>query len=121
MISCSGEAPLTIESKGFSLEANSVFVDGISIDSITYASGVKLWRLEGALYVDGRNSTYSLLYDKNPKSKGARLMYSSPPDCFPISADEVECISTFEKCRVTISWRSKGKILLVRSAFTSTH
>ena len=102
------------------LSVSNVFVDGVGIDVISYGSGKVLWRLHGAIVLDGSESTYTIFYDRDPRTGKAQIIHQEIPRCF-VNEGQGHVISktTFDGRRVVVSWRESDRFLLVRSALIS--
>ena len=116
--SCSKEPEVFIESRGLEFDSPNVFVDALSLDSMSFASGKKQWLLKGLIVSDGIEYPYSMIYNDNPFGSEAKPIVTTPPKC--INTDKnVQVLLTRKAEKVMISWKTEDQFLCVKTVFTS--
>jgi hypothetical protein len=120
VFSCSKKPESSIESYGVDIASENVFVDAVSLDSMSFASGKKQWLLKGLIVSDGIEYPYSMIYSEDPFVSESTPIVSIPPDCIDLDTD-VQVLLTRKKENVMISWKTKGQFLCIKTFFTSRH
>lgn len=107
--------------EGLNLNESTVFVDVVSIDSVSFASGSNLWLLNGLIVNDGIEYPFQTVYDQNPLRKDAKVMKVRAPS-FLLQNEKVKAsfVITSEGDKVVLSWEANDKFLLVRTVLIST-
>ena len=118
--SCSEEPNSFIEKRGIDLDIENVFVDAVSLDSMSFASGKKQWLLKGLIVADGIEYPYSMVFKDHPFSSVSNPLVSRPPDCIDSQSD-VKVLITCNSENVMISWKTQRQFLCVKTVFTSEH
>jgi hypothetical protein len=118
--SCSTESRSDVEFTGIELEVEKIFVDAVTIDSLTFASGEKRWLLSGLIVHDGIEYPYSMDFVKNPLRSNAKPRKFSLPNLLD-SKDSVNVHVIHHDESIEISWKSKGQFLRVSTVLTSKH
>ncbi|XOV66849.1 MAG: hypothetical protein ACFHU9_14580 [Fluviicola sp.] len=118
--SCSEESKSDVEFTGIELDVDKAFVDAVTMDSLTFASGEKRWLLSGLIVHDGMEYPYSMEYVKNPIRFNVKPVRFSPPNLFN-SKDVVNVHLIHQAESIEISWKSTSQFLCVRTVLTSEH
>ncbi len=118
--SCSKEPELFIESQGVEIETAQAFVDAVSLDSMSFASGKKQWLLKGLIVSEGIEYPYSMVYIDNPFTSDSKPIVTTLPKCID-SNENVRVLLTRKNENVMISWKTKDQFLCVKTVLTSKH
>lgn len=118
--SCSKEPKSTIETRGMDIDTTHLYVDAVSIDSMSFASGKKQWLLKGLIVSDGIEYPYSLVYKDNPFTSDSVPIASTPPRCIDSNKD-VQVTLTRQARNVMISWKTEDQFLCIKTVITSGH
>ena len=120
--SCAKKSLPFIETEGFEIEQDQSHVDHVSIDSLTFASGLRLWILEGAIVNGGKEYPYRSVYNSNPLKLKVLPISVVPPTCMNVGTDQsITTKLIIDGSSVTISWRTNGQFLMIRTSLTSGH
>lgn len=120
--SCAKKSHPSIESSGIAIDTTSSFVDGISLDSMVFASGRKLWLISGSIVSNGIEYPFQSVYTRNPKHENVKALQIQAPECLDVrESDSVTFVMTQASSLVTLSWKVNDHFLLVRTTFTSGH
>lgn len=117
--SCSEEPKFSIESRGVPIDEHA-FVDGVSLDSMSFASGKKQWLLKGLIVSGGIEYPYSMVYIDNPFTSDSKPIVTTLPKCID-SNENVRVLLTRKNENVMISWKTKDQFLCVKTVLTSKH
>lgn len=118
--SCSKEPEIVIESRGLEIDTAHTFVDALSLDSMSFASGKKQWLLKGLIVSGGIEYPYSMVYNGNPFTSNSEPIVTVSPQCID-SNKNVRVLLTRTNNNVMISWKTKDQFLCVKTVFTSIH
>ena len=116
--SCSKEPVFKVETRGLDLSTDGCYVDAITFDSMSFASGKKHWSVRGLIVSEGIEYPYSMMYSKNPFDSESIPVQISAPSC--IDSDSTLRVKlTREKEIVMVSWKTDDQYLLVKTVLTS--
>lgn len=118
--SCSKEPEIVIESRGLEIDTAHTFVDALSLDSMSFASGKKQWLLKGLIVSGGIEYPYSMVYIDNPFTSDSKPIVTTLPKCID-SNENVRVLLTRKNENVMISWKTKDQFLCVKTVLTSKH
>ena len=118
--SCSKEPEIVIESRGLEIDTAHTFVDALSLDSMSFASGKKQWLLKGLIVSEGIEYPYSMVYIDNPFTSDSKPIVTTLPKCID-SNENVRVLLTRKNENVMISWKTKDQFLCVKTVLTSKH
>jgi hypothetical protein len=109
-----------MEYHGLDLNESSFFVDAVSVDSISFASGSNLWLLSGMITHDGLDYPFQTVYDQNPLRKDANAVKVTAPSFLSHNNEvAVSFTLTSEGDNLMLSWKVKDRFLLVRTLLIS--
>jgi len=112
--SCAKRSHPFVISKGVKINDASTFVDVVTIDSLSFASGNNLWTLQGLIVSEGSEYPFYCVYTENPKEKVTRAVQAVPPQCLnALEEDAVSTILTLHGTEVRISWKTKDRFLMI--------
>ncbi|MCR9172404.1 MAG: hypothetical protein NXI10_07940 [bacterium] len=116
--SCSKKPESGVEFKGVDINPSSVFVDAVSLDSLSFASGEKRWLLKGLIVNNGIEYSYSMVYGQNPFESDVIPLMANAPMLIE-SNDSTVVVLTHHEKNVMISWRTEDQFVCVKSVLTS--
>ena len=121
LVSCSIEPDSKVTFEGINLNSSGVFVDAVSLDSVSFASGENRWFLRGMIVDNGIEYPYSMIYNQNPIRESVNPVQILVPGCFKTDKETPSVKLTENDSEIVISWRTNSQFLCVKTILTSGH
>ena len=120
--SCAKRSHRVVESQGLHLKNETAYADAVSIDSISFASGVNLWLLYGLIVFDGTEYPFQSIYTESPIQSDVVPIRVQAPGCFEqMEDDSIRTVLTQNESEIVLSWKLNDQFLMIRTVLTSEH